>query len=221
MAFPTIAATNTSVNSPATTSHTVNLPASISANDLLIVVFGVANMPTITTPSGWTLLRNVVERPGISETHQFSIFYKVASGSEGATLTITTGTSNRSAHVSYRITTATYTGSPEASTGTSAGTGDANPDSLTPSGGAKDYLWLAVGGLRSQTFSGVPTSYSTLVTAATSSQIAVGTGNRQLNATSEDPGTFSDSGDCEWTACTVSIAGTGSTTKRLALLGVG
>lgn len=217
MAFPTVVSTNTSVQTPAGTSHTVSLPGSIVAGNLLLIFFATADIPTITTPANWNLLRNKQETAGA--TSQQSIFYKVATGSEGATVTITTGTSFRSAHATYQI--SGYSGNPEASAGASGISGNPDPDSLTPSGGAKDYLWIASGTCRSQTFSSAPTSYTNLLTAATSSQVAVGTARRELNATSTDPGNFTITASNEWTGVTVAISPTASATKLLTLLGVG
>jgi len=201
MAFPTLAATNNSVNSSVTTSHTVSLPASISAGDLLIFIFGLVDAGAITTPSGWTLIRNVIERPGVSETIEFSTFYKVASGSEGASVTVTTAQSRRSAHVSYRIT--GYSSVPEGSTGTSGGSGSPDPDSLTPSGGTKEYMWIACGGNRGGGISAAPTNYINFVATATTG-IGVALCTRNLSASSEDPGTFTTASG-EWCAMTIAV----------------
>lgn len=218
MAFPTVVNTNTSVTTPASTTHTVSLPASIVAGNLLMIFFATADIPSITTPANWNLLRNKQETLG--GTTQQSIFYKVATGSEGATVSITTGTSFRSAHATYQI--SDYSGNPQASTGASGITGNPNPDTLTPSGGSQDYLWIVCGTCRSQTFSSAPTNYTNLVTIATSSQVAVGTARRSLNASSEDPGNFTiTGGDNEWTAVTVAVSPVANSIKLLNLLGVG
>lgn len=222
MAFPVVATTNTS-NQTAGTSHTVNLPASISAGDLLIVFFVNEDDTTVTTPTGWTLLKAMLETG--AATNKMSIFYKVATGAEGATLSITTSSSRVSSHISYKIT--GYTGAPQVSTGATSTSGNPNPDSLTPSGGAKDYLWIAACSTRftSGAISSYPTNYSgsnlnsRITGALGGSNVAVGT--RNLNASSEDPGTFDFPTNQYWTACTIAIEPTGSSIKLLPLLGVG
>ena len=94
------------------TSHTVNLPASIASGDYLIGCFATDGNPTITWPAGWTLLSEAAD--GGSASRQ-SVYYRVADGTEGATITIGTSAAEFAvAHV-YRITNAT--GTPEVSAG--------------------------------------------------------------------------------------------------------
>lgn len=222
MAFPIVASTNTS-NQTAGTTHTVNLPASISAGNLLIVFFVNEDDTTVTTPAGWSLLKAMLETG--AATNKMSIFYKVASGSEGATLSVTTSSSRVSSHISYRIT--GYANTPQVSTGATSTTGNPDPDSLTPSGGAKDYLWIAACSTRfgSGAISSYPTSYSgsnlnsRITGALGGSNVAVGT--RDLNASSENPGSFNFPTNQYWTACTIAVEPTGSSLKLLTLLGVG
>ena len=201
MAFPTVQNTNTST-SAASTSHTVNLPASISSGDLLIVFFGTREKPTITTPSGWTLLKN---KSNAAENHQFSIFYKVASGSEGSTVTITTSASWSGMHASYRIT--GYSGTPEVSTADSGNITQPDPDSLTPAGGAKDYLWIVTAVSVAFSAIGFPTNYSNnnlqVRETITHSRLAVGT--RSLNTTVQDPVEYTLYDGGYWEACTIAI----------------
>src|SRR5690348_9168978 len=86
-AFPVVAATNSSSNDTATTTATVNLPASIAANDLLIFCIGFGSTSiTVTTPTNWTqIFDDVVATRGQST----GCYYKVASGSEGASVNVT------------------------------------------------------------------------------------------------------------------------------------
>lgn len=217
MAFPVVATTNTSENATATTSHTVSLPASLAAGDLLIVFFVNEDDTTVTTPSGWSVLKSMLETGGA--TSKTTIFYKTSDGGEGSSLAITTSSSRVSTHAAYRIT--GWSGTPEVSTGATSTTGEANPDSLTPAGGAKDYLWIVVAGKRNTTsVSGYPTNYtgSQLFIADDGalggSSITVAT--RGLNSAGpEDPGSFAHSDTGFWTACTIAVspAAGGSTSK--------
>jgi len=218
MAFPTVAASNTSVQSSATNSHSISLPSGIQAGDLLIIFFTYPISGLANALSGWTKLK---EYYGSGDVFGTNVYYRVADGTEGSTVTITTTGNFQSAHASYRIT--GYNGNPEVSTGvTSTGSTTPDPDSLTPSGGAKDYLWIAhAGAPGAVTFSAYPTNYGsnqlTIRSNSSGSAATVAVATRNLNASSEDPGTFTISGSVRWVALTVAVAGITSTayTKTL------
>jgi hypothetical protein len=71
-----------------------------------------------------------------------------------------------------------------------------DPPSLTPTGGAKDYLWLAVSGWRGATLTatGNPTNYTNAIEGNSGGTATTGTRlrslRRELNAASEDPSAF-------------------------------
>src|SRR4051812_31737652 len=96
-AAPQVAGSNSSQNDTASTSHSVSLPATIVSGNLLLVIMNCANT-SITTPSGWTLEHS---RSGVNGAA--AVLSRIADGSEGSTLSVTTG-SGRSSHLSYRIT---------------------------------------------------------------------------------------------------------------------
>jgi len=214
MAFPSVASKNNSYRADIGTSHTVNLPAGIQAGNLLLVFFAlrVTALVTITFPEGWTKIAEIMDYRS-----EIGIAWREADGNEGATITVTTSSSLRSAHISYRITGATDpdTQAPEVSTGASGSSANPDPDSLTPTGGVKDYLWIALdyhdGGTIPVT--GYPANYNDNQEyrdvpdqnyAAT-----LGIATRELNASSEDPGTFTLSSSRYWGACTVAVHPTG------------
>ncbi|MCX8140041.1 MAG: hypothetical protein N3E46_10185 [Gemmataceae bacterium] len=82
---------------------------------------------------------------------------------------------------------------------------------MTPSGGAQDYLWLAIVGTEgTQTFTADPSGYTHVHTVSTTGSTAATNGSvrvvsRQLNASSQDPGTFTMSASEDWTAVTIAI----------------
>jgi len=200
MAFPVVAATNTSTVTVPSTTHVCNLPASISAGDLLLLFFfsGAGGAHTVSTPADWSALFNDTDSAG----QRLVCFFKVASGSEGATVNVTTSAARESRHVSYRMT--AYQDSPEA--GATATNADANPDppSLTPSWGSDDTLWIALFGSNDNTTTPtLPTNYANQVS-ATSSFLILHTCRRSLAAASEDPSTFT-CGASSWLASTVAI----------------
>jgi hypothetical protein len=102
------------------------------------------------------------------------------------------------AHNAYRITGAADPAvqPPEAASTpyTTAGS-SIDPPSLTPTGGAKDYLWLAVAGWRRTGLSATtdPTNYTNAIEGSSGGN-ATGTKlrslRRQLNGASEDPAAF-------------------------------
>jgi len=216
MAFPTVQATNTSADTTATTTHTVNLPTGIVSGNLLFVVFGMAipDGQVITWPGtpdvDWHEFYRVDQTAGADA--GMAGAWREADGTEGATITVTTSLSTKSAHVSYRITDHEDpdTQPPQAATALGAN-GQSDPPSLTPTGGAKDYLWLAVSA-RTHDNTGVltpPTSYGSIVEASGgtgSGGILTSVSQQNLNAASEDPASYTG-GDAlaEWTAATVAI----------------
>jgi hypothetical protein len=93
--------------------------------------------------------------------------------------------------------------------GSSAGVPD--PPVCTPPGGAKDYLWIACGVELngSNVPTGAPTNYSNFLSRITSTgtnTVGIGSAERSLNASSENPGTVPISGGgTNWGAATLAI----------------
>jgi hypothetical protein len=143
--------------------------------------------------------------------------YKFSTGSETGTFTVTTSGAARCAMFIMSISGAHASAPPEAggyATGTNAA---ANPGSLTPSWGALETLWIAVAGTGEDSTAGTftavsaaPANYSGLGTAGLSDDVvgsvAAGVAFRQLNAASEDPGTFTnDTSNTRWGAATIAV----------------
>jgi hypothetical protein len=206
MSYPNIDAVNGGYDNNAGKSFTVTLPADIITGDLLIVFLGTSTAPgTITFPAGWTQLYYG------QKTGYFtgSCYYKVATD-EGASITVTTVSNTRMSWTSYRI--SGYSGTPEAGTQVFSSDETAYPDppNLTPSWGAKDTLWFAV----SQSYGGYtvnayPTNYTDgrVDFPNFSANCTIGTAVRELNAASENPGTFTLSHTVPWSANTVAVNG--------------
>lgn len=208
MAFPVIEATNTSAEAAATTSHTVSLPAGIASGDLLIVVYGFPQGGFPTTPSGWTD-SEFLSHSTDNDVTNLRIWTRTADGAEGSTLAVTTANSRESAHAAYRI--SGWSSFEFSADAESASAGHPDPPSLTPSGGADDYLWIAVAGaLTTRTVDAAPTNYSNFL-ASSSGDTSLGEANigvaaRSVNASSEDPGTFtSETPTDNWVATTMAV----------------
>ncbi len=203
MTFPTVEATNSSEHSSAVSSHTVSLPASIASGDLLVVFFGyaVANgTVTVTYPNegtDWIELFTVEQTIGAN--NALSCAYREADGGEGASITVTSGVNTRSAHVSYRLSGAEDPDTQAPEFTTSVGN---NQDpfetaaSLTPTGGAADFMWLASGssshGGDTSDYTAYSTSYTNGFNIANTGSLSgtrciTGSARRELNASSESP----------------------------------
>lgn len=200
MAFPAVAGTNTSSPGSSTTTHSVSLPASIAAGDLLVVYFGGWGGGTLTWPAGWTPLFDTSNGTAA----RLAAAYRFADGSEGGSISVTSSTSIRSAHISYRITGAHSSTAPVVGTATTGTSAAGDPPSLSPAGGAKDYLWLAGVGFGSTTAaSAAPANYTNLLT-RNDTNAGVGSARRELNASSENPGGFTNPFS-SWVANVVAI----------------
>lgn len=197
MAFPAVQTTASGNSGASTTSHTINLPASIASGDLLLAIVSMTQYvgsPTTTWPAGWTALVNDAEVSGVMK---YAIRYRRADGTEGASISVTTDNSCASAHATYRIDGHHASTNPEAS---SAGTGSSDsPDapSLNPSNwGTEDTLWISAIAWRSNAVAAVAISAypSNYTGSQTTDSWAVTTGpgvslsTRDANAASEDPG---------------------------------
>ena len=139
--FPQVQGTNNGGTSGFTTAASFNapLPSGIQAGELLVLFvaagpFG-GGTADIIAPSGWTQLFHT------ANTDRFGCYYKVATGSEGATVAVST-TGNRSwATNSYRV--SGYQGTPVAGTSATGATASPNPPSVSPSWGSAKTLWIA------------------------------------------------------------------------------
>lgn len=210
-ASPSVAATNTSASSSEGTSQVVSLPASIQAGETLLIGLGCdGNIGTDATATGWTQLKRLPET--VSNVNTNHVLYKKATGSEGASVTVTIGQSEHCGHWSARISGAadpTVT-APEVSAGAVAETGNADPDAITPSS-SKDYLFIATASLDGAGVlcTAAPTNYSTLLSiisagAANASAVACAAFRQLTTGSAENPGAFTNSTD-GWAAFTVLV----------------
>lgn len=215
MAFPQIEATNNGQNNYAT-SHTIDLPASIVAGETLIVIVGQEATGTVTFPAGWT---NFGSQVGATVA-QCDVYWRLADGEEGASLTATTAASRRITYISMRISGATDPTSqpPESAAATNA---NSHPDtpSLTPTGGSKDYLWMTTYGIDDgRTVSTWPTNYTgNNIEEVYTNVVSTGMATRELAAISENPGAFGMSSADSWGGFTVAVhpAGAAGTNSQI------
>ena len=207
MTFPTIAATNTSVEADNTTSHTVSLPSGISAGHLLLVFFACDASPIIDwTGTGFTPILNT-DYSQIS----LSVGYKIAVGGE-TTISISTSTGQESSHASYRITGhGASTHPPSCGTCQKANVSNPNPPEYNPGWGAYDILWIALeGNDDDDDVVAYPTNYYegqlSVPSSTGSGTCHVGVAGRFRNIASENPPSFTLSGSEQAIACCVAVS---------------
>lgn len=213
MAFPVIAGTNTTNGSGATANAAVNLPSSIGRGDLLLILHRNSDGTASHGLSGWTNLFNDNSDASLNRT---SLWYKLADGTESGTVTITQ-TSSKFASISWRITAALPPSiqAPEFATLVTGTSTTPDPGTVTPTGGAKDYLFLWLGGWENEQTSPpaapLPTNYTNSIGAdsgtagVVTTNCRVATVSRTANASSENPGTWTISVSDDWTATVLAI----------------
>jgi hypothetical protein len=197
MAFPVAAASADS--SGALDTNNLSMPAGIAAGNLLVMRLETSDPTAMSPPSGWTeILDGALPGSG----GRLYICAKIAAGGESATRP--TGNSGNYAGKVTRYTGAHPSAMPEVSTLATGTNANPNPASLTPSWGAADTHWEAIAGVENErTTSSYPTNYSSGTNQRNSATLTIA--HRDLNASSEDPGTFTMAGSENWAAATLAI----------------
>lgn len=212
MAAPVDAGRATTNVSTAASPWTVNLPGSIASGDLLVMFLQVANGRSVTA-TGWT---QFVEDASDGSADNHIVLYRVADGSEGATVSVAlTGGTGKGAAIVWRVTGAKTSGTILTSATVVNQNANIDPASASTDGGTSaDVLSIVMGGVdgETQTFSAAPSGYSNLQTANSgtgstpATNCVIGGATKGLTAvTSENPGAFTNS------APTTANGGTGFT----------
>jgi hypothetical protein len=223
MAFPSIAGTPlVGTDAAATTSRTVPLDAAATAGQLIVIfIASNADAGTVThTFDGGAGTKefenNYSSSPGAIST--FSMWTRPATGGETG-ITVGTGVSTRASWVPYRLdpggTSPTWT---VAVSGVATTFGTApDPPSLTPPGGAADFMWFGLAFWDAQGFgqtaTAAPASYLDLRTPTsgnTNVSAGIATAHRFLNAATENPGPFtlSSGADAEGMTAAIKVVAT-------------
>lgn len=209
----------------ASATHNVNYGAT-GADDLLIYTAAFDGNREDTSYSDFTQLINLLG----NGTCVLNVGWRKATGSEGSTFTVTQGSAERGAHDVFRFTAGhadPTVNPPEVSTGTEGvGGSDPDPDSLTPSGGSKAYLWMALAALDDDSGPPTVTTWPTNFDDNQNNHDSGGGGGhcvlleatREVEASSQDPSAFvlSDNSE-EYAAATVALypaAGAGGFTQN-------
>lgn len=223
MAFPTVRSSSSGSNINAT-NHTITLPATISADDLLLCIYvqNDADYDTMADTITWddvsegAWVNKVTGLNSNEEQHRYTIRTKIADGTEDSqTITPTTTNLEESAYVVYAIqdwkgdsadTDVLY------AVDTAGGTQDTSPDPPNLAGlDDEDHLIIAACGwginpLR--TLTGFPSGFTAnqlTVAQPTNYSNGMGAATDELTGTSVNPGSFTISGNSNWTSFTVSV----------------
>jgi hypothetical protein len=140
-----------------TTTPSFNVPAGVMPGQLLVLAWRAGgNVISITNAAGFTQL---VLSSADGTDDDFYVGYKIADGTEGASVQFTVSNGRRFAGVMWLIADG---GTPTiSSVGTGSGT-TINPATYTPAS-ARDYLWIALGCCEdARTVSAAPTNYDNL-----------------------------------------------------------
>jgi hypothetical protein len=212
---PYVVETAESSTNTAGTSHTINMPAGASGNLLLIVLAkgtpAITNA-TINALAGWTELLDESVSCGLY------VAYRVADGTEGATITLTSSQIIRTASITYEIAQHDSGTAPAIATTATGTSATPDPPPITPPS-SKDYLFIAffdcTGAAEEADddtwVNTAPTNYTNLLQkacgiAGTNLNGMIGSAERELTTGSaEDPGTFGKDVSTGWRAQTVIV----------------
>lgn len=198
MASPVDAGRATTDITAAADPWTVNLPASIASGDLLVLFARNQNQSALGTNTGWTPL---VDDNTDASNDRTVVLYRVADGTEGATMSLDWGSTCKGGAIVWRITGALTTGTFIEATVTANVGANMDPGSCAVTGGPKDVLAIACGGVDNETgsFTAAPSGYTNLQNAnsgtggAADTNVLIGGATLEITGTSSvDPDAFTN-----------------------------
>lgn len=213
--FPEVITTAETAVTTAGTSHAINLPSGIESGDLILILTDKGSTAaTFNEKAGYTEL--VDENAG----NGITMWVRDADGTEGATVTFTSSASTRSASIAFRITGAMKASEqkPELSTVATGTSVEADPGKVEPTGGSKNYLWIAMCGYAGEeadddtwantpptNFEPSPPLQKACGTVGTNLGGKIAAAYRGNTAASEDPGAFNVDVSAAWRAFTIAV----------------
>jgi hypothetical protein len=206
MTFPAVQSSSQGSSTSLGSTHSVTLPSGITAGDLLIILFASSKYSGASdvTASGWTDTDGQgTGSPPSANYPRMTILTRVATGSEGSSVTVNKGTSLWCSWIVYRISGASGLSDVQSSTQSSD-----PPSSGTVSAG--DNLAIAVGMVSDETATVTtwPSGYtSNQITEASTdtSGCVINAATKQFTGTTEDPRGFSYSSGASngWSVVTI------------------
>ncbi len=210
MSFPSVVfRTEYAEQVTAITAH--NIPFYGRKGDRVVIVFALpgGTPQTISVDKSFTDLS--------SHNNNLHVIYKDLDGTESGFVTVTIGVGAKACAIAWNIQGHNPAQAPELSSLATAISANPDPGSVTPTGGARDYLWLAAAahdGEAADTdtqFTAAPTNYINLIQkttgtgGASNTNSILATAERQSNSSSEDPGTFTATQVLTYEAFTIAI----------------
>ena len=191
--------------------QTFTYPASIQPDELLLLVSALdGNQSVLAPPTDFTTVKTLTHSGNANSIY---VFTKKATGLESGDGTWTTSGGERSTHVCYRISGAEDPGTQqvEVSTGAEGDSTSGDPDTVTPTGGPKDFLYIAAVSIDrgDKTVTGAPSGYGNLrnvdMTGFASGGVTLGTAEKETTGSSSDnPSAFTHGSDT-WVAITIAV----------------
>lgn len=187
MAFPTVVSITQTTFESNVTDHDADLPATVSAGDLLLVLAAFDGSGGVTTPDDYEVI--------VTTVLNYRVCALIADGTEGGgTIRFTTSGSETGAVQVYRIT--NFTGNLTSIVRSVSG-GTSNPPLIEFPWGATDTLCLAVLlQSASGSVSAAPTNYTNLTDTTSgsgSNDAQVTSSRRNVSTSSEDPAGYTSS----------------------------
>ena len=204
MAFPVVEDREFGSTTVNATTHSITFPAGIVAGELLLAFVSIDGTQTTADNEGrWTKIAGQQKNGSIVTG---AVFAKIAEASGSADDLTVISANEQASWVTFRI--SGHGGLPTASMANGSST-NSNPPSHTPPYGAQDYLWIVSrhgDGATGVTAGNQPANYSNLtgVTHANAGGASTHTAERELNASSTDPGTFTSALE-QWATFTVAV----------------
>jgi hypothetical protein len=190
------------------TTHSVTLPSGIVTGELLLLAFANDGDATATA-TGWTEAVSA----GSESAVRLTVLKRIADGSEGAAVSVTTSASERNAFRVYRISRPSgglSLSSVEGAITTGSGT-SADPPSLTPTWGTQQTLWFAFAakddGTSGRALTAFPTDFVSTGTVEDNNAqgVCLAWATRTATAASQNPTAFTTGTGDSWVACTLGV----------------
>lgn len=209
MAFPTVVARTSSEQATDAASFTVGLGGP-SAGELVVVIIAADStsatdltlweIDTAVSGRRWWLASKVLGSSAVSGL----VAIKIAEGGDALRISFGDGAAQQASAITFRISGHGGYASVASATGSST---NGDPPNVSISGAAQDCLFIAALCTDAQVIaSAAPASYANLTTkvATNATGASVSVADRNLNATSDNPGTFTNTTE-QWAAFAIAI----------------
>lgn len=214
MTFPTVAARTTSEQASDASAFTVGLGGP-SAGELIVAIISVDagsgviwDIDHSASGNGWWLASQVLSNSSVVGI----VAIKIADGSDALRIIGLEGGNQQASAITFRISGHGSYASVASSSGNST---NGDPPNVAITGSAQDCLFIAAVCTDAQVVaSAAPASYGNLTTKAATNATgaSVSVADRNINATSDNPGVFTNTTE-QWVAFTIAIPESNVTTR--------